>query len=54
MSVPGSTVSILDRLRELLELLETLAANRRLLDELSPDARSGCTGRSPKFRIPIR
>ncbi|HEX5108123.1 MAG TPA: hypothetical protein VFV95_06740, partial [Vicinamibacterales bacterium] len=34
MSVPGSTVSILDRLRELTELLETLAADRRLLDEL--------------------
>ena len=39
MSVPGSTVSLLDRLRELTELLETLAADRRLLDELLPGER---------------
>ena len=37
--MPSSATTIAERLRELLELLETCAANRRLLDELSPAER---------------
>ncbi len=33
------SVTVAERLRELLDLLETCAANRRLLDELTPDER---------------
>jgi NAD(P)-dependent dehydrogenase (short-subunit alcohol dehydrogenase family) len=33
------SITVIERLRELLDLLETCAANRRLLDDLSPDER---------------